>query len=219
MLQISRRALDLRPGTSTRLLLLPAWPPDVALNVGAADGEAEADARAMRSLQASHGVLDDAFAHGKRDIPACPSRYTAPLLLVCGADVVRYPLCARGASRAAGSAVLRAMSEQRGRLQGAHRKALAALQRLGVSDRLLRRLEMRSQADTYLVYAGIFVTLVVVWYVWRWKAGFSSAAAAATAAASHGHAIGAAAHPHHAGPGSISSAAAAAGGRLGARSS
>ena len=73
------------------------------------------------------------------------------------------------------------MSEQRGRLQGAHRKALAALQRMGVSDRLLRRLEMRSQADTYLVYAGIVLTLVVVWYVWKWKTSMSWGSSSVTA--------------------------------------
>ncbi|GBG75696.1 hypothetical protein CBR_g20321 [Chara braunii] len=65
-----------------------------------------------------------------------------------------------------GTQVLQSYAEQRERLKSAQRKALDMLNTVGLSSSLLRMAERRQFWDRWLVYAGMVVTIVVVFGVW-----------------------------------------------------
>jgi Golgi SNAP receptor complex protein 2 len=66
-----------------------------------------------------------------------------------------------------GSAILAGMSSQRDRLKRAQRKMLDVLNTLGVSENLLRAAERRMKMDKWIVYVGMFVITLVLYFTWR----------------------------------------------------
>jgi Golgi SNAP receptor complex protein 2 len=71
----------------------------------------------------------------------------------------------------AGVGVLGAMSGQRERLKATHRKVLDVLNRVGLSDSVLRLVERRHRLDKLLVYGGMVATLfLVALFYWWWLA-------------------------------------------------
>lgn len=67
-----------------------------------------------------------------------------------------------------GEAILSAMSGSRERLKNAHRKALDVLNTVGLSNSVLRLIERRHRVDNWVKYAGMILTLVIVFIIWRW---------------------------------------------------
>ncbi|KAK6126568.1 hypothetical protein DH2020_039679 [Rehmannia glutinosa] len=71
-------------------------------------------------------------------------------------------------SFATGVAILSKYSEQRDHLKRAQRKALDVLNTLGLSNSLLRLIERRNRVDKWIKYAGMVLTIVVIFIFWRW---------------------------------------------------
>ncbi|KAE8099743.1 hypothetical protein FH972_017699 [Carpinus fangiana] len=67
-----------------------------------------------------------------------------------------------------GEAILLAMSGSRERLKKAHRKALDVLNTVGLSNSLLRLIERRHRVDNWIKYAGMVLTLIIIFIIWRW---------------------------------------------------
>ncbi|XP_018834170.2 membrin-11-like [Juglans regia] len=67
-----------------------------------------------------------------------------------------------------GEAILSAMSGSRERLKKAHRKALDVLNTVGLSNSVLKLIERRHRVDNWIKYAGMILTLVIVFIIWRW---------------------------------------------------
>lgn len=70
---------------------------------------------------------------------------------------------------ATGRGALEALVAQRQRLKGTRRRVLDAAHALGVSQKLIARIERRDRMDALLVYAGIGVTILLVILLWSWK--------------------------------------------------
>mmetsp|Transcript_7204 Transcript_7204/g.19729 ORF Transcript_7204/g.19729 Transcript_7204/m.19729 type:complete len:230 (+) Transcript_7204:22-711(+) len=66
-----------------------------------------------------------------------------------------------------GSAILAGMAGQRDRLKRAQRKMLDVLNTLGVSENLLRAAERRMKMDKWIVYIGMVVITLVMYFTWR----------------------------------------------------
>ena len=66
-----------------------------------------------------------------------------------------------------GAAILQGMGAQRDRLKRAQRKMLDVLNTMGISEQLLRRAERRMKMDKWIVYGGMAVFTVVLWFTWR----------------------------------------------------
>ncbi|KAK7854177.1 membrin-11 [Quercus suber] len=64
-----------------------------------------------------------------------------------------------------GEAILSAMSGSR---NNAHRKALDVLNTVGLSNSVLRLIERRHRVDNWIKYAGMILTLAIVFIIWRW---------------------------------------------------
>ncbi|PON51303.1 GOSR2/Membrin/Bos [Trema orientale] len=69
---------------------------------------------------------------------------------------------------ATGEAILFKYSEQRERLKRAQRKALDVLNTVGLSNTMLKLIERRHRVDRLIKYAGMILTVVVVFIFWRW---------------------------------------------------
>ncbi|KAI5675272.1 hypothetical protein M9H77_06222 [Catharanthus roseus] len=69
---------------------------------------------------------------------------------------------------ATGVAILSKYSEQRDHLKRAQRKALDVLNRLGLSNSVLRLIERRNRVDRWIKYTGMTITIVIVIMFWRW---------------------------------------------------
>ncbi|XP_010908620.1 membrin-11 [Elaeis guineensis] len=69
---------------------------------------------------------------------------------------------------ATGVAVLSKYAEQRDRLKRAQRKALDILNTVGLSNSVLKLIERRHRVDKWVAYAGMIITVVVVFAFWRW---------------------------------------------------
>ncbi|KAH7542026.1 membrin-11 [Ziziphus jujuba] len=69
---------------------------------------------------------------------------------------------------ATGEAILFKYSEQRERLKRAQRKALDVLNTVGLSNSVLKLIERRHRVDKWIKYAGMALTLFVVFVFWRW---------------------------------------------------
>ncbi|KAM3736788.1 hypothetical protein ACB098_09G007200 [Castanea mollissima] len=67
-----------------------------------------------------------------------------------------------------GEAILSAMSGSRERLKNAQRKALDVLNAVGLSNSVLRLIERRHRVDNWIKYAGMILTLAIVFIIWRW---------------------------------------------------
>ncbi|KAK4851257.1 hypothetical protein QYF36_013662 [Acer negundo] len=71
-------------------------------------------------------------------------------------------------SFATGTAILTKYAEQRDRLKNAQRKALDVLNTVGLSNTVLRLIERRNRVDQRIKYVGMFLTIVVLYFFWRW---------------------------------------------------
>ncbi|XP_022154553.1 membrin-11-like [Momordica charantia] len=69
---------------------------------------------------------------------------------------------------ATGEAILLKYSEQRERLKRAQRKALDVLNTVGLSNAVLKLIERRHRVDNWIKYAGMILTVVVVFVFVRW---------------------------------------------------
>ncbi|RWR98160.1 membrin-11 [Cinnamomum micranthum f. kanehirae] len=67
-----------------------------------------------------------------------------------------------------GVAILTKYSEQRDRLKRAQRKALDVLNTVGLSNSVLKLIEKRHRIDKWIAYAGMLMTIVIVYAFWRW---------------------------------------------------
>jgi Golgi SNAP receptor complex protein 2 len=70
------------------------------------------------------------------------------------------------------------MSGQRERLKRAHKKALDMLNKIGLSESLLKIAERRQKVDKMIVYggmAGVSLLVLLVWWVVRTPAAGSAA--------------------------------------------
>ncbi|KAK2638275.1 hypothetical protein Ddye_026070 [Dipteronia dyeriana] len=71
-------------------------------------------------------------------------------------------------SFATGTAILTKYAEQRDRLKHAQRKALDVLNTVGLSNTVLRLIERRNRVDQRIKYVGMFLTIVILYFFWRW---------------------------------------------------
>ncbi|KAK3198157.1 hypothetical protein Dsin_021572 [Dipteronia sinensis] len=71
-------------------------------------------------------------------------------------------------SFATGTAILAKYAEQRDRLKNAQRKALDVLNTVGLSNTVLRLIERRNRVDRRIKYVGMFLTIVILYFFWRW---------------------------------------------------
>lgn len=94
-----------------------------------------------------------------------------------GADKEMQDYAEEGASLAAshnmvgellssGQAQLNALIDQRRRMRGVKRIVLNIGNSLGLSNQTMRMIEKRNENDMYLVFAGMFVTCIVIYVVW-----------------------------------------------------
>ncbi|CAO2839729.1 unnamed protein product [Amaranthus hypochondriacus] len=90
-------------------------------------------------------------------------------------DEARAMQSARNSSRmledaySTGVAILSKFSEQRESMKSAQRKLLDILNTVGLSNSVLRLIERRNRVDTWIKYAGMILTFVVLFMLWRWK--------------------------------------------------
>ncbi|KAK3405257.1 hypothetical protein EUGRSUZ_K01520 [Eucalyptus grandis] len=71
-------------------------------------------------------------------------------------------------SYATGVAILSKYSEQRERLKKAQRRALDILNTVGLSNSVLKLIERRHHVDKWIKYAGMILTLIILYAFWRW---------------------------------------------------
>ncbi|XP_058084625.1 membrin-11-like [Magnolia sinica] len=67
-----------------------------------------------------------------------------------------------------GVAVLTKYAEQRDRLKRAQRKALDILNTVGLSNSVLKIIERQHRVDKWIAYAGMIMTIILVYAFWRW---------------------------------------------------
>ena len=65
-----------------------------------------------------------------------------------------------------GQAQLSSLIDQRRRMRGVKRMVLNIGNVIGLSQTTMRQIEKRDENDMYLVFAGMFVTCVVIYFVW-----------------------------------------------------
>ncbi|KAI6673580.1 hypothetical protein NL676_001486 [Syzygium grande] len=71
-------------------------------------------------------------------------------------------------SFATGVAILSKYSEQRERLKKAQRRALDILNTVGLSNSVLKLVERRHHVDKWIKYAGMILTVIMLYAFWRW---------------------------------------------------
>lgn len=67
---------------------------------------------------------------------------------------------------AGGQSIVSNLGSQRDRLKGAHRKLLDVANVLGLSNSLIGVIERRDWGDKWLVYGGILLTILLLWFCW-----------------------------------------------------
>jgi Golgi SNAP receptor complex protein 2 len=66
--------------------------------------------------------------------------------------------------------VLNDIKEQSSLLKDVKRKILNVTNSLGLSNTLIRLIEKRNTSDKYVLYAGMFITCVIMFLVWKFLA-------------------------------------------------
>lgn len=61
-----------------------------------------------------------------------------------------------------GSNILENMREQRNTLKGARRRMIDIANTLGLSNTTMRLIERRAAEDKYILFGGMFITLIVI---------------------------------------------------------
>ncbi|XP_050371016.1 membrin-11 [Argentina anserina] len=67
-----------------------------------------------------------------------------------------------------GEAILSKYAGQREHIKRAQRKALDILNTVGLSNSVLKLIERRHHVDRWIKYAGMILTVVIVFFFWRW---------------------------------------------------
>ena len=67
-----------------------------------------------------------------------------------------------------GSSILTNLKEQRMTLKGAHKKILDIANTLGMSNTVMRFIERRTSQDRYILFAGMIVTCIIMFLVWKY---------------------------------------------------
>lgn len=67
-----------------------------------------------------------------------------------------------------GSSILTNLQDQRLTLKGAHKKILDIANTLGMSNTVMRFIERRTSQDRYILFAGMIVTCVIMFLVWKY---------------------------------------------------
>ena len=69
-----------------------------------------------------------------------------------------------------GTSMLGSLREQRVSLKGVQRKVLDIANTLGLSNTVLRLVERRAYQDKFVLYGGMLLTCIVMFFVWRYLA-------------------------------------------------
>ncbi|KAK6167772.1 hypothetical protein SNE40_021724 [Patella caerulea] len=67
-----------------------------------------------------------------------------------------------------GSGVLQNLREQRVSLKGVHKKMLDIANTLGLSNTVMRMIERRTSQDRIILFAGMIITCVIMYLVWKY---------------------------------------------------
>jgi Golgi SNAP receptor complex protein 2 len=70
---------------------------------------------------------------------------------------------------AIGQETLSSLMSQRDRLKGVQKKTLDMLNYLGISNSLMRSVERRDNVDKWIVYIGMILILLLVFYLLFWR--------------------------------------------------
>lgn len=65
-----------------------------------------------------------------------------------------------------GQSQLNSLVDQRSRMRGVKRLVLEMGNKVGLSNATMRMIERRDTTDAYLVFAGMFITIIVIYFVW-----------------------------------------------------
>ncbi|KAK1864201.1 hypothetical protein I4F81_006751 [Pyropia yezoensis] len=143
----------------------------VAARAAAAAGEEDMRAELLQRRGGSGAV--GGVGGGAGAAGGSRTRGDAAVTMEMGMDHERGALDrsegATDALLATGRGALEALIAQRQRLKGTRRRVLDAAHALGVSQKLIARIERRDRMDALLVYAGIGVTVLLVILLWWWK--------------------------------------------------
>lgn len=67
-----------------------------------------------------------------------------------------------------GQSVLENLREQRMTLKGAHRKMLDIVNKLGLTNTVMRLIEKRTYQDKFILFGGMIVTCVLMFLIWKY---------------------------------------------------
>lgn len=67
-----------------------------------------------------------------------------------------------------GSNIITSLRDQRSTLKGAHKKILDVMNTLGLSNTVMRLIERRTYQDKFILYGGMIVTCLCMWFIWRY---------------------------------------------------
>lgn len=71
-----------------------------------------------------------------------------------------------------GSNIITSLRDQRSTLKGAHKKILDVMNTLGLSNTVMRLIERRTYQDKFILYGGMIVTCLCMWFIWRYFSWF-----------------------------------------------
>ncbi|ELT94374.1 hypothetical protein CAPTEDRAFT_152195 [Capitella teleta] len=69
-----------------------------------------------------------------------------------------------------GSSIIGNLRDQRGMLKGVHKKMLDVANTLGLSNTVMRLIERRTTQDKVILYGGMVLTLVIMFFIWKYFA-------------------------------------------------
>nr|XP_006816011.1 PREDICTED: Golgi SNAP receptor complex member 2-like isoform X3 [Saccoglossus kowalevskii] len=69
-----------------------------------------------------------------------------------------------------GSAILTGLRDQRSTLKGVHKKVLDVANTLGISNTVMRLIERRSVQDKFILYTGMIVTIIAMYFIYKYLA-------------------------------------------------
>jgi Golgi SNAP receptor complex protein 2 len=69
-----------------------------------------------------------------------------------------------------GQSVLENLREQRVTLKGAHKRMLDIVNKLGLTNTVMRLIEKRTYQDKFILFGGMIVTCVIMFLLWKYFA-------------------------------------------------
>lgn len=67
-----------------------------------------------------------------------------------------------------GTGIIGSLREQRGTLKGAQKRMLDIANSLGLSNTVMRFIERRAYQDKFILFGGMFVTCLIMFFVWKY---------------------------------------------------